>query len=187
MEDKDIHIIIAELFQNLEEKLITKVFNKLNINENKNTVLQDINNSTININIANELLTELYKEKQNLQHRFNVQAKPYFFIGREKELKQIDEELQKNNILLLSGLGGIGKTSIALQYINTPIYSKNFDRIFWFSNFGSLTDDLIYNFRQSLQIQFDKENSLSDKRIIIKDKLYEYRNDKTWFFIKVCG
>lgn len=38
------------------------------------------------------------------------------FIGREKELKQIETFLQNNNIVVITGRGGIGKSSCAIEY-----------------------------------------------------------------------
>lgn len=40
-----------------------------------------------------------------------------FFVGREKELKEIDESFEKgNHVVILSGMGGIGKTKLAKRY-----------------------------------------------------------------------
>lgn len=41
------------------------------------------------------------------------------FVGREEDLKQLHEQLQQSNtvaISAISGMGGIGKTELALQY-----------------------------------------------------------------------
>ena len=39
------------------------------------------------------------------------------FIGRKKELKKISELLENHRIVILSGMGGIGKTELARQFI----------------------------------------------------------------------
>lgn len=39
------------------------------------------------------------------------------FIGRDKELEIIHNQLQQNEILAIVGMGGIGKTELAIQYI----------------------------------------------------------------------
>jgi hypothetical protein len=44
-----------------------------------------------------------------------------FFTGRTKELKEIYRKLQHNHSIIISGLGGVGKTQIALTY------SKNYE------------------------------------------------------------
>ena len=41
------------------------------------------------------------------------------FSGRQEELETIDGLLQKNNLVVLYGIGGIGKTELALHYIQT--------------------------------------------------------------------
>ena len=38
------------------------------------------------------------------------------FVGREAELRRIEEEFQKDSVVVLSGLGGIGKTELAVRY-----------------------------------------------------------------------
>lgn len=47
------------------------------------------------------------------------------FVGREKELKEIKEKLDTNNVLVVYGEGGIGKTAIINQYLkqNASNYS----------------------------------------------------------------
>lgn len=39
-----------------------------------------------------------------------------FFVGREKELKEIEERLGQKHLLFLHGIGGIGKTELAIRY-----------------------------------------------------------------------
>ena len=39
------------------------------------------------------------------------------FVGRDAELRRIAESLQKNNALYITGIGGIGKTTLVKNYI----------------------------------------------------------------------
>ena len=43
---------------------------------------------------------------------------PHDFTGREKELNDLHEACKNNNTVAITGLGGIGKTSLALKYAN---------------------------------------------------------------------
>ena len=38
------------------------------------------------------------------------------FIGRQKELKQIEQKLNEDNIVIITGPGGVGKSSCAIEY-----------------------------------------------------------------------
>ena len=42
---------------------------------------------------------------------------PPFFIGRDEELCRISSSLKANNVLFITGIGGIGKSSLAKAYI----------------------------------------------------------------------
>ncbi len=41
------------------------------------------------------------------------------FLGREKEIKEISEQLKKRNVLFLCGVGGIGKSELVKEYITS--------------------------------------------------------------------
>lgn len=49
------------------------------------------------------------------------------FIGRQDEIEQIAEILEDNQVVFLSGIGGIGKTEIAKYYANK--YRKQYDSV----------------------------------------------------------
>lgn len=51
------------------------------------------------------------------------------FVGREKELKEVNKNIQKSSIIGIYGVGGIGKTEFAAQYIAQ--YVKDTSRIIW--------------------------------------------------------
>lgn len=49
------------------------------------------------------------------------------FVGRSEELARIHEELQGNQVLFLSGIGGIGKTELAKKYVQQ--YRETYDTV----------------------------------------------------------
>ena len=49
------------------------------------------------------------------------------FVGRTEEIEEIHEEIQNNNVLFLSGIGGIGKTELAKKFISE--YRDEFDTV----------------------------------------------------------
>lgn len=50
-----------------------------------------------------------------------------FFTGRDSEIEEIHKRLQENNILFLSGIGGIGKSELAKHY--AEVYKDSYDVI----------------------------------------------------------
>ena len=56
---------------------------------------------------------------------------PEKFTGRTEELQDIHQQLQKSDrLLLMSGIGGIGKTTLAMKYCDQ--YKNDYDYILWF-------------------------------------------------------
>jgi ABC-type glutathione transport system ATPase component len=53
----------------------------------------------------------------------NIKNTTVILIGRMEEINKIHRELQKRNFLGIIGIGGIGKTSVALKYADE--FKKN--------------------------------------------------------------
>ena len=101
-----------------------------------------------------------------------------YFVGREKEMQEIRTMLENNNVVILYGEGGIGKTSLAKQFFlkNKDLYSKAYllsspngikDSI------GNLHLNNVYSSSKDLDERY-KDNlnhlrSLSEKTILIMD------------------
>ena len=66
-----------------------------------------------------------------------VRPRP-FFIGREQEIRQVHDLLQRENVLFLQGMGGIGKSEIAKGYAKT--YADAYDTVMFASYQGSILD-----------------------------------------------
>ena len=60
------------------------------------------------------------------------------FIGREKEMKFVKDELKNNRLLTLTGTGGAGKTRFALQTAADVI--DEFENGVWFVDLSALKD-----------------------------------------------
>jgi tetratricopeptide (TPR) repeat protein len=58
-------------------------------------------------------------------------------IGRDEKLQAIHEKLDTNNaVLLVNGMGGIGKTAVAKVYISLPKYQKAYNHLAWLTVTG---------------------------------------------------
>ena len=91
------------------------------------------------------------------------------FLFRNEEIKKIDEAYKKNDIVVLSGVSGVGKTRLALQYAKN--YSDNFNsQLYCISNKSlPLYEDLkIYLSNPGNYFIFiDDANHLSDLKHIV--------------------
>ncbi|MCD4650607.1 MAG: hypothetical protein K8S56_02305 [Candidatus Cloacimonetes bacterium] len=65
-------------------------------------------------------------------------------IGRDHDLKQVWEQLEaEKTLLLLNGLGGIGKTTLARKYLTQ--YADNYNHIVWLEVSGGIKEAFIGN------------------------------------------
>ncbi len=96
-----------------------------------------------------------------------------YIIGREKELKQIDELLNENSILLIYGVAGIGKTTIANHYLYTQ--KNKFD----YHKFFKGLESFIFELREPLALQQEKEE---DAFMEALSKLKELKGNKLLVF-----
>ncbi len=72
---------------------------------------------------------------------------PATFIGRLDKLAELDEFLRKGkNATLINGMGGMGKTTIAQQYVNLPEYTDRLKHLAWVTLNTSLKDDILKEF-----------------------------------------
>ncbi len=94
------------------------------------------------------------------------------FVGRENEINEIIEKLKKSNRLLISGMGGIGKTTILKKLYHTMIERyKNTSKKFGYFEYELSMEDTIYN-----ALEFEK---IGDRNIDVqkaKRVLEDYAN-----------
>ncbi|SFV62947.1 hypothetical protein MNB_SV-12-1762 [hydrothermal vent metagenome] len=78
---------------------------------------------------------ELGKSSSSINSNLTTKLGKSTIIGREKELKEIKENLHTSNILLINGIGGIGKSTIASYYLH-----QNKNRFDYYGFFEGLDD-----------------------------------------------
>ncbi len=88
------------------------------------------------------------------KHLTVLPAKNPKFVGREAELKQINEDLAKDSMVyIVNGIGGIGKSELAFKYLHDHEASYQHIALFEFSGANdSLEDVLITALNQSLYL-----------------------------------
>ena len=81
-------------------------------------------------------------------------------IGRSAEISSIETQLKTNNILLISGDAGIGKTTIASHLYYK--WEKSVDHIGWIRSLGNLEKDLLQlNIFEELQSDYLRLSSIT--------------------------
>lgn len=82
-----------------------------------NTLRPSVSSRFKSINNVIELLNDVIEEQSKKEYIITSAIRPKeFFIGREKELAELDHRLREEKAIFLYGIGGIGKSEIAKQY-----------------------------------------------------------------------
>jgi len=71
-------------------------------------------------------------------HRHNLPIQLTSFVGREKEIQDISQSIRSNRLVTLTGIGGTGKTRLALQVAADMI--DEFPDGVWFIELTSITE-----------------------------------------------
>ena len=71
-------------------------------------------------------------------YRHNLPAQTTTFIGREQEIAEVKQELEKHRLVTLTGSGGTGKTRLSLQ-VAVDLLDR-FQHGIWFIELAPLTD-----------------------------------------------
>lgn len=97
------------------------------------------------------------------------------FVGRDTEIRQMVESLQKNNTLYITGIGGIGKITLVKNYIAR--YRTEYDVIAYLEYDG----DIQHTFCDDLQLQISTVSRQDG------EPLNDYFTRKLKAFKRICG
>ena len=97
------------------------------------------------------------------------------FVGRDAEIRQIAESLQKNNALYITGIGGIGKSTLVKNYIAR--YRTEYDVIAYLEYDG----DIQHTFCDDMQLQISTVSRQDGEPI------NDYFSRKIKAFKRICG
>ena len=88
------------------------------------------------LEIIGQLIQSFRKQRPYLQTVLPVNNN--YFCGREREINTIHEMLECSNILVLHGIGGIGKTELARHYAQK--YADEYDAVVFVRYSGSIIE-----------------------------------------------
>ena len=136
--------------------------------------------------IPYETATQVLLERHNLSLH-NLPPKNDFFTGRKTHLDQIGELLQENGAvgitqaISISGLGGIGKTQLALEYAYRHLAANTYRAVLWVNAADETTlrssyDELLRKVNLPEQKERDAERQVQ----AVKQWLEEHRG---WLLI----
>jgi len=119
----------------------------------KNTIVYGnvygVANAEDGANIHQNIILPKHKTPTQLTSKLGKDT----IIGRVKELDEIDRLLnESNSLLLINGIGGIGKSTIASYYLHSQ--KDKLDYYGFFEGLDSFTAEL----REPLALQQEKEN-----------------------------
>lgn len=178
-----------------EIESIAKGFIKFNI---KNDVIdnKDLSkevHSFININKVKEIYEYLVEEFTNYKTKSDVVPKELNafakypsenLLGRDSVIDDIYNKFLKNDVLILQGVGGIGKTAIAKSYLEA--HKDNYEHLAYID----ITDSLISTIFKKLNsidstFVYDHEESVTINLHNLINKLYAIKN--TLLIIDNCN
>jgi len=89
---------------------------------------------------------------------------PDYVIGRDNLLNRIHEKLTtQKDLLLVNGVGGIGKTTAALAYINHEDYQKHYSFIAWITVTENMLEDIINTLQAELKVEFRSDATMEQQ------------------------
>ena len=97
------------------------------------------------------------------------------FVGRDTEIRQIAENLQANPVLYVTGIGGIGKSTLIKNYIAR--FRAEYDVIAYLEYDG----DILHTFCDDMQLQLSTVSRQDG------EPLAEYFARKLKAFKRICG
>ncbi|MFM7353932.1 MAG: tetratricopeptide repeat protein [Microcystis aeruginosa] len=114
--------------------------------DNKNTQT-GIKDSTFGPNAQIEINQTINLPKVSTTIPSDVRQGSPNFVGRQQDLKNLHEALQKEgkvSVCAVRGMGGVGKTELAVQYALSKEFQQRYVACYWFSlNQGDLATQIL--------------------------------------------
>ncbi len=108
-----------------------------------------------------DLCNQIYDQLEKLGYLINSHGRPLpqapkppsNFVGRDDLLIEIHQQLAEHNrLVLVNGLGGIGKTAMAQKYVER--YRAEYNSVVWIFIQNGLVQDMVTILQASIQMDF---------------------------------
>lgn len=124
------------LSRTVVQKLLSELFHS--------TLRSSVRNRFESMNEVVFLLEKIASELDKKEYIVPYTVRPKaFFVGRDSELKQIDDALQEHDIVFVSGIAGIGKSELVKQYIFA--HKSKYDNILYWTFEGDFDSMIAKN------------------------------------------
>lgn len=149
-------------------KLFTELF--------RNSIRSSAANRFSSIDEAEELLGRIVTEMERKD--YIIPVLPFVspdFVGRDTELRQIAESLSREPVLYITGIGGIGKSTLIKNFISR--HRTEYDVIVYLEYDG----DIRHTFSDDMQLQISTVSRQDG------EPLEAYYSRKLTAFRRICG
>ena len=132
---------------------------------------QQVDKESLHPHTAGNCRTPPESPDHSSQVRIKLPGRPYI-IGRDEQLKRLHQMITAGRpLLLVNGLGGIGKTTLAQEYVNNPLYSKAYHYIAWIPVSDNIKQAIITGMHRALDIDLRPFPRLEDQFEIISNHM----------------
>ncbi|MBD2595853.1 tetratricopeptide repeat protein [Nostoc spongiaeforme FACHB-130] len=97
--------------------------------------------------------------KQEIHHNIPLALSREKFVGREAKLQELHQLLKKNQQVAIAGMGGVGKTELALQYAHSHLVTYQ-GGICWLSAVQDVGLQLVQFAMNKLQLNIPDDSEL---------------------------
>jgi len=136
---------------NIENEIAEGNKNILEIHELLLKSFVDISDKIEGMDKKLDILIERKDSTEEMRLHHQPKRPTQHFVGREAQLKEIDKKLNQYNYVVLTGMGGIGKTELAKQYAWDACGKKQTYDIVQFVNYR-------HSLRETIALQLSFHN-----------------------------
>ncbi len=164
--------VLNEYLELFEKTISNDPFLKeLETNENYKEEIFKISGKLDRIEEKLDKALESRDQTVNQIRKINLPPPPDHFVGRKAMLEEVHKQLMSNDeIVLVNGIGGIGKTTIAQAYVHDDTLVQDFDQVAWIRVDTNIKKDFVSKLAPILKINL-KDTDATEHFNIVRNYL----------------